>query len=312
MDSLVWGTQIEVITAIFIGLEIIMFLFQLASYFYWPGDKNRGWYLLLLFLMLLYNVTGGLFPDAKIPIVVSVQVIIAYGTGFLMASYFPFYFYKAFELKALRWHALYGVPLFLALPYLVFFVGVYAINGKLDVDIRYGMIVPFIYALVLLYAMFRAIRRKYAENSNRKGYIEEIAMYCAVIPWAALAFFGLVEESQLIEVLCTNTGIIIISVLFITRSVRNAREEYNKKQNEPPIDGMSREDFLANSLHFGLTRMEILVAQWAYKGKSSKEISELLSISEDTVNKHLHNAFRKTGARNRVGLIHKLFNRHES
>src|SRR6266704_3650631 len=108
MDSLVWGTQIEVITAIFIALEIIMFLFQLASFFYWPGDKNRGWFLLLLFLMLLYNITGGLFPDAKIPIALSVQEMIAYGTGFLMASYFPFYFYKAFELKALRWHALFG------------------------------------------------------------------------------------------------------------------------------------------------------------------------------------------------------------
>jgi hypothetical protein len=32
MDKLVLGTQVELITAIFIGLEILMFLFQLASY----------------------------------------------------------------------------------------------------------------------------------------------------------------------------------------------------------------------------------------------------------------------------------------
>ncbi|MHB8209563.1 LuxR C-terminal-related transcriptional regulator [Mucilaginibacter sp.] len=56
-----------------------------------------------------------------------------------MASFFPFYFYKAFNLKSIRWHALFGVPLFLMLPYLVFFVLIYAINGNLNVDIRFGM-----------------------------------------------------------------------------------------------------------------------------------------------------------------------------
>jgi len=309
MEKLVWGTQVELITAIFIGLEILMFLFQLASYFYWPGDKNRGWYLLLLFLMLLYNITGGLFPDVQIPIAVSVQEMIAYGTGFLMASYFPFYFYKAFELKALRWHALFGVPLFLALPYLVFFVVVYAINGKLDVDIRIGMIVPFCYALVLLWAMFRAIRHKYRESRNRKEYAEEIAMHCAVTPWAALAFFGLVEANQTIEVLCTNTGIVIISILFITKSVKNAQDEYHKKQTDPTIDGMSRDEFMANCLHYGLTRMEILVVQQVYKGKSNKEIAAQLVVSEETVKKHIQNALRKTGAKNRTALLHKLQNR---
>ena len=310
MDRLVLGTQIEAITAFFIGLEILMFLFQLASYFYWPGDKNRGWYLLLLFLMLLYNITGGMFPDAAIhSIPVDVQEMIAYGTGFLMASYFPFYFYKAFELKALRWHALYGVPLFLALPYLVFFVIVYAINGKLDVDIRIGMIVPFCYALVLLWTMLRAIRNKYKENRNRKEYLEETAMYCAVTPWAALAFFGLVEANQTIEVLCTNTGIVIISVLFITRSVNDARQEYQKKQADQMPDGLNSAEFMANCLHYNLTRMEILVVQQVYKGKSNKEIAAQLNVSEETVKKHIQNALRKTGTKNRTELLHRLQNR---
>ncbi|WPV02143.1 helix-turn-helix transcriptional regulator [Mucilaginibacter sp. cycad4] len=309
MNKLIFGTQIEEITAIFIILEFCMFLLQLSVYALRPQDKNRGWFLLLLFLMLLYNITGGLFPDPKINIPVSIQEMIAYGAGFLMASYFPFYFYKAFDLKSLRWHALFGVPLFLALPYLIFFVIIYTINGKLDVDIRYGMIVPFIYALVLLYVMLRAIRQKYGENRNRQEYIEEIAMYCAISPWAALAFFGLVEESQFIEVLCTNTGIVIITLLFLTKSVRKARQEFNKIQNESPIDSMAQKEFVANCLHFGLTRMETLVVQWIYKGKSSKEIADFLYISEDTVKKHIQNSFRKVEVKNRVGLIHKLLNR---
>lgn len=308
---LVFGTQIHLVTAIFIGLEILMFLFQLASYLYWPRDKNRGWYLLLLFLMVLYNITGGLFPDPKINIPINIQEMIAYGTGFLMASYFPFYFYRFFDLKVIRWHALFGVPLFLILPYIVFFVIVYAINGKLNVDIRYGMIIPLIYAIVLLWVIFKAIHHKYDANRNRLSYLEEIAMCCAVTPWAALAFFGIVEESQLIEVLCTNTGIVIITVFFIIRSVKKAREDFNNKLLKPTIDGMSPEEFLANCMHYGVTRSEILVIQKIYKGFKNREIAEAMFISEETVKKHIQNIFKKTAVKNRSALIHKLQNHHK-
>ena len=133
---LVFGTQIHIVTFIFILLEAGMFIFQLFYYLFRPQDKARLWYLILMSLMLFYNITGGLFPDPKIHLDLALQEMIAYGSGFLMASYFPFYFYKAFDLKALRWHALYGVPLFLMAPYLIFFVIVYAVNGNLEADIK--------------------------------------------------------------------------------------------------------------------------------------------------------------------------------
>lgn len=307
---LVFGTQIHVVTFIFILLEAGMFVFQFFYYLFRPQDRNRLWYLILLLLMLFYNITGGLFPDPKIELSIPLQEMSAYGSGFLMASYFPFYFYKAFDLKSLRWHALFGVPLFLMLPYLVFFVIVYAINGNLNVDIKFGMIAPFMYALVLLWVMFRAIRNKYNADRNENEYLEEIAMYCAVSPWAALAFFGLVEKSQLIEVFFTNTGIIAISALFLAKSISNARQEFNKMQNELAIDGISPELFLANCLHYRLTRTEILIVQWLYKGMKNIEIADTMFISEDTVKKHIQNIFRKTAVNNRAALIHKLQSRH--
>ena len=118
---LVFRTQIHIVTFIFIVLELMMLSFQFFYYLFRPEDRNRLWYLILLVLMLFYNITGGLFPDPNINLSISLQEMIAYGSGFLMASYFPFYFYKAFDLKSLRWHAYYGVPLFLMLPYVVFF-----------------------------------------------------------------------------------------------------------------------------------------------------------------------------------------------
>jgi DNA-binding CsgD family transcriptional regulator len=270
-----------------------------------PQDKSRLWYLLLLSLFQFYNITGGLFPDPKIHIPIPTQEMIAYGSGFLMASFFPFYFYKAFDLKSLRWHALYGVPLFLMLPYFIFFVVVYAINGKLNVDIRFGMIVPFIYAIVLLWVMFQAIRKKYKADGNRNTYLEEIATYGAVTPWLSLAFFGLVEESQLMEVLFTNTGFVIISVLFIVKSIRRARLEFELLQ-VVTIDGTRPEVFQENCLHFNLTKTEVQIVEMLYQGLSNKDISDKMFISLETVKKHIYNMFRKTNVKNRSALIHLL------
>jgi DNA-binding CsgD family transcriptional regulator len=304
---LVFGTQIHIVTFIFIVLEFCMFIFQLSYYLFRPKDKNRMWYLILLLLMLFYNITGGLFPDPKISMALSTQEMIAYGSGFLMASFFPLYFYKAFDLKALRWYALYGVPLFLMLPYVIFFVIVYAINGKLNIDIKYGMIVPFIYALVLLWVILQAIRKEKEAQRNKNRYLEEIAMYVAVSPWASLAFFGFIETSQLMEVLCTNTGIIIITILFMGKSVHNARLEYERLVQATNI-GTAPGIFEKNCLRYHLTKTEIQIVQRVYKGMSNKGLADAMFISEETIKKHVQNIFRKTDVKNRTMLIHVLQN----
>ncbi|MBB6108689.1 regulatory protein, luxR family [Mucilaginibacter lappiensis] len=302
---LVFGTQIHIVTFIFIVLESVMLFFQFIYYLFRPEDKNRLLYLILLILLLFYNITGGLFPDPEINISISLQQMIAYGSGFLMASYFPFYFYKACELRSLRWHALYGVPLFLMLPYVIFFVIIYAINGNFDADLKYGMIVPFIYALVLLWVIFKAIRKKHETDRNDNQYLEEIAMYLAISPWAALAFFGLVEENQLTEALCTNTGIIAISFLFIWKSIKKARYEYQRLL-KLSLEGTSPEIIQENFNRFRLTKMEIQTIELLLKGYSNSEIADRLYISEQTVKKHIYNTFKKVKVKNRSLLAYKL------
>jgi len=304
---LVFGTQVHVVTFIFILLEAGMFIFQWAFYFMRPQDHSRKLYLLLLFLMLFYNITGGLFPDPKIKsIPVDVQEMIAYGSGFLMASYFPYYFYKAFDLKPLRWHALFGVPLFLALPYVIFFVIVYAINGNLNVDIRYGMIAPFIYALVLLYVMFRAIRKKYQRMRDKKQYLDELFLYLAISPWAALAFFGLVEESQLVEVLCSNTGIIAITLVYFRNTIREERQQHLALQEAVLKLRSQQEDFEKLCKLYGYSQREAEIVLLLCQGLTYKAIGERLFISEHTVDNTVHKIYAKTGVSSKIELIRKL------
>jgi len=303
----VFGTEMLLITFIFVVLEIAMFFYQFIYYLSRPQDKPRLYYLILLFLLIVYNISGGLFPDPEINLSIVAQNSLAYGSGFLMASYFPYYFYRGFELEKLRFHAVYGVFLFFLLPYLIFFVIVYSINKNLDFAIHNGIIVPFFYAIVLLWAILRSIRLKYYANRSKVNFIEVIAVYGAVIPWVMMPVIAYFNWGQLVEVICTNGGFVVITVMFLYKSVINARQEY-RQLIELSINGSNPQIFEENSARYKLTNREIEIVQLLRQGNKYQTIANRLFISELTVKKHVRNIFEKTAATNRVELIHKLEN----
>lgn len=302
---LVFGSQMHVVTFIFTILGILMFFYQFIYYLSRPQDKSRFWYLILLSLLIVYNITGGLFPDPTIEIPIVTQNIIAYGSGFFMASYFPYYFYRGFDLKRLRFHAIYGVPLFLILPYFLFFVVVYSINRDLDIAIQYGIIIPFFYSIVVLWAIARAIRIKYKESHTSHDTMEMIAVYFAVLPWASMTLLAYFHASQLTEVLFTNGGFIIITILFISKSITKARTEY-QRLIELTINNIQPSSILEVCSRYQLTNREIEIVQLIRQGVRYKTIGERLFISERTVNKHVQNIFEKCDVSNKVELIRKL------
>lgn len=301
----VFGTEMLLITFIFVVLEIAMFFYQFIYFLSRPQDKSRLYYLILLFLLIVYNITGGLFPDPEINLSIVAQNSLAYGSGFLMASYFPYYFYKGFELERLRFHAVYGVFLFFLLPYLIFFVIVYSINQNLDFAIHNGIVVPFFYAIVLLWAILRSIRLKYYANRSKINFIEVIAVYGAVIPWVMMPVIAYFNWGQLVEVICTNGGFVVITIMFLYKSVITARQEY-RQLIELSINGSNPRIFEENSSRYKLTSREIEIAQLLRQGHKYQTIADQLFISELTVKKHVRNIFEKTAATNRVELIHKL------
>lgn len=302
---LVFGTEMHVVTFVFSMLEILMFIFLLPGYLSWPDDKPRFWYLILLLLLILYNVTGGLLPDRHFPIPIFVQNIIAYGSGFLMASYFPFYFYKAFNLKLLRFHALYGVPLFLLVPFLIFFVISYSINCDLNSTVHYGIIIPFFYSMVLLWAIFRAIRVAYKENRRKSYYLEEIAVYVAVAPWASMTIIAYFGFSQLTEALFTNLGFLGVTGMFILKFIQKDRNAINKLR-EISTNGIRPELFGENCARFQFTSRETEVIILLHEGYHTGEIATRLHIAERTVTTHIQNMMSKTKTHGRLELLRKL------
>jgi hypothetical protein len=142
------GTEMHVVTFVFSALEIVMFFYQLIFFISRPADKSRLRYLILLLLLIIYNVVGGLLPDKNIDIPVQLQNCFSYSTGFLMAAYFPYYFYKGFELKDLRFHTYYGWFIYLFIPYILF-VYLYYRTDDLVYAAKVGMSIPILYSLIL-------------------------------------------------------------------------------------------------------------------------------------------------------------------
>ena len=312
------GTDIHIVTFCFIVIEAVFFVHQFFYYLNWPKDQNRKYYLILLFLLIVKNLAMGLFPDPQytnIPMVV--QYAFTYAAGFIMASYFPYYFYRSYNLEGLRFHATYGVIMFLYIPFTLIFTTEYLYTKDIDSAIAHGLIIPAIYSLVLAYAMYRSIQKAFYKEIQSREYFEEIAMYCSVVPFVAIAFFPNID--QVTEAIITNLGFTILTILFIRRSVIQARLDREKLQafeaieTELPLNGIndhgidrSTQIFETNMIFYKLTRREKEVVRLVRTGETYKIVADKLYVAEKTVKKHMENVLKKTSATNKGELLHKL------
>lgn len=189
---LVFGTELHIVTFLIIVLELVFFFYQFIHYLSRPSDKNRLYYLILLYLLIQYNLISGLLPDKNIPINIPVQNIMAFAVAFIMGMYFPFYFYKVFNLTKLKFYAYGGSVLFLLIPFFLCFLVPYYLTGNLEVSRRLAVSIPFFYALSFLYSLTKAIKTRNRESHDSDFRKEVLGVYIGVIFFIMLplvAFF---------------------------------------------------------------------------------------------------------------------------
>jgi DNA-binding CsgD family transcriptional regulator len=66
---------------------------------------------------------------------------------------------------------------------------------------------------------------------------------------------------------------------------------------------LAKADLGSLEAHYGISPREREIISLVIAGKSNREISEALYISLETVKKHIYNAYRKIGIKNRVQLV---------
>lgn len=319
------GTEMHIITFLFVCVETVIFLYLLIYYSARPKDQSTFLNIILILLLIFYNVTGGLLPDPNLPGSYFVQISIAYATGFITPCYFPYYVYNSFSLEKMRFHAYRGVIFFLVLPYILFVVLLVS-SGNLETAKKL-LILPVCYALWVIITLISAVKIKFRNNFTTRETREEIAvLFLSLTPWVGLPFIDYFNLGQPAEVTTTNTGFLLLLALQIKQHIGQLREEHERlissegkllKWNEQlqeevdkrtqELEKLSREERLIQSCRrLRFTNREIEVALLVYKGYTHKQIAETLFIAERTVAKHMQNIFEKARVSNRLELSRKL------
>lgn len=224
------GTNAELGVIIIAGVECLMLFFQLIYYFERPADKSRLLFLLLLLFLIQYNLAGSLLPDKRLGIPVIYQYVYTYFTGISMSMYIIFYFYKAFDLKRLKRIALYGMVLYVALPYVFLFAIPYSITGNFSVYNKLVVVVPSLYAFIVGMNIYRALRDKYKDSSQNRSVVKEeiIVISATFLFWLSMPVVTYFEGPQLLEHGLTNIGFFLLAGSYIRSAIRNSHKEYEE------------------------------------------------------------------------------------
>jgi signal transduction histidine kinase/DNA-binding NarL/FixJ family response regulator len=237
----VFGTQIHIITFLISLLEVVFFFYQIIYFLSRPSDKSRLYYLILLYLLIQYNIVSALFPDPNIDIPIEVQNIVSYSTALLMSLYFIFYIYKVLDLEKLRFYAFQGSLIFIVLPFIFLFLFPYLHTGDLDTSRKLVVVIPFVYVIVMLFSLTKSFKEKYQSCIDDSSREEMIGVLFGFSFWLSLPVIAFFENdinyllipvlkfhngSQVVEVLCTNLGLFVMTVLFIRKSIKQSRAEY--------------------------------------------------------------------------------------
>lgn len=224
---LVFGTQMHLVTFIFVSIELVILFYLGIHKLARPDDKTTTLNIILISLLLIYNITGGLLPDPKLPGSFFIQEVIAYATGFITPCYFPYYVYHAFGLKQLRFHAYKGVFLFLILPYFIF-ITVFAITDNLK-NTEKLLILPVLYAIWVISSLIHAIRVKYQKGQgNKESRVEITVLLLSIVPWIGLPVVTYFDMGQTVEALITNLGFLLLFGFQVKHNIKLARAEHKK------------------------------------------------------------------------------------
>jgi DNA-binding NarL/FixJ family response regulator len=301
------GMEMHVVTFVFSALEIVMFFYQLIFFISRPADKSRLRYLILLMLLIIYNVVGGLLPDNNIDIPVQLQNCFSYSTGFLMAAYFPYYFYKSELLNYL-------------IKKLKETYNIYASrNGnealkKLKEGAAPDMIISDIMMDVMDGFEFAKILSQSAEynhipllfitaKSTQKDKLEGLSIGAIDVIHKP---FSMAELEFKIEAVLSshNRQRQVLLSFMASQSLSMLAKAGKQIYMEEPAGSLQK--FELNCKIYNLTSQEVEVVKLMAEGLTYKNIGEKLHISEHTVKTHAQHMFKKVEVQNKLALIQKL------
>jgi DNA-directed RNA polymerase specialized sigma24 family protein len=279
--------------------------------------------------MILCNIVQGVFqaPNSNLSISLITQNSLGQGFGYVVASYFPLYWYKTLEFEHLRFHGKYGF-LFLLMPVIVVYGIFYPISQDLMAARKYVYIVPFFYGSYLIWEVCKSIVTQYRRDGNRTNLQERFLIVMNIIPWMSVPFIGIgLGQPQWVLDIVLNSCFLVSNGLFIRHIVKKSREEQNE-HDQLQIDLCDKEKSIAclkkeqekqrkaftkalnalkqnntdpmlvfefNCQLYKLSPAEIRVVKQVRLGFQNKEIANQFGRSIRTIETHMSNIYSKVG-----------------
>ena len=228
-ENTIPGTNIHLILAFIILIEILIAFYNSILYLSRPNDKSRLKYLILTILFIQYNISGGLFVDERLPFPIMYQGSIAIFSSLLMSAYLPYYLYRTLNLKALRFFAYQGSIYFILLPYIFAFLIPLLIFKNYSLATKCYIVIPILYSFPFLYFLTKAFINEKRNNEHNSIYKNQLfTAYLAMLFWILMPIVFFFNGDQISEHLVSNIGYLIMSVVFIRKNIIDSRDEYNK------------------------------------------------------------------------------------
>lgn len=296
-----FGTSIHWTTFFLLLIDLIILIFAII-YSTRLKHNNINRFLILSFLFVLYNFTGGFLPYENFPGPFILQYIVTYSVSLTMGIYLFYYIYKEYDIRILEsFLTIKNLVIYGTICFLVLFLLPYFITNSVDKSRVYFTIPISAICIYFFIAFYKRLsfQRKTSPFALRRNRLSLISVGCM----ALLPVLTVIGDYQWLTFPIVNTSLFLILAIEIDRYIyllenRNKMIEvfdfYNKAQ-----DSSLPDKFISD----GLTRREIEIAVSILDNKTYKDIGEEFFIAEKTVSKHASNIFKKTNVHNRAEFL---------
>ena len=292
-------------------VEAFIFLFQLVNNLSRSQDSKRLLVTAWVFLTIYYNIITRLEPSGTMAVLDKTTFIVANTGALFLCMYCPFFVYKLFPARPLRFYGTWGVLCFILTPFILLFLLPVYITGDFSLSKKLLVSIPFLFAICFVFVLRHTLR---SASYTLRTSLLVLAVYIIMALWMGLSLLMFVEHTRLLEVSIGNTGLMIISLLLLKHSIQESKNDYQKLQQE--IQQLNSAlikkelnrhiEFEASCAQYQLTTREKEIIPLIAKGCSNKQISELLFISDKTVAKHIRNIYEKVNVNKRQDLLRKM------
>mgnify|MGYP000412744825 CR=1 FL=1 len=302
-----FGTEIKIITIIFLIVEILMVSSLIISWASRPSDKSMSRFLFLILIFIYYNLSSGFLPDENITLLpLIIQNVLAYSSGIAVAIYFFYYLTVEMDITVGKFNPKsFGV--ILVTSFLLSYVLTYIVTEDKDIARIIFIGFPITLALSFSWTTIKILLKKYKEvNPNTPFKSMFYASYFGILCMCLFPICVAFGDYQNIEGTIVNSSLFFVFFAYVKRHIYQSKIESQDLTDKLPSNNEERK-YDINRLKSILTPREMEVVFMLFnESYTYSDIANEMFINSKTVSKHASNIFKKTNTKTRKDFLETL------